>query len=45
MNIFHSHGNFATVRYGTEKIDGLDIFYREAGDPSQQPYEILGKQR
>ncbi|MFC3120794.1 alpha/beta fold hydrolase [Agaribacter flavus] len=26
--------DFDRVRYGYEKVDGLDIFYREAGDPS-----------
>ncbi len=25
--------NFDRVRYGTETVDGLDIFYREAGNP------------
>lgn len=29
------------VRYGTEKVDGLDIFYREAGDPSQKAIVLL----
>ena len=29
------------VRYGTEKVDGLDIFYREAGDPSQKAVILL----
>ena len=41
MNISNAKENFATVRYGTEKIDGLDIFYREAGDPSKQPVVML----
>ena len=31
----------STVRYGTEKIDGLDIFYREAGDPSKKAVVLL----
>ncbi|PZD74668.1 Haloalkane dehalogenase [Acaryochloris thomasi RCC1774] len=30
-----------TVRYGTEKVDGLDIFYREAGDPSKKAVVLL----
>ena len=30
-----------TVRYSTEKVDGLDIFYREAGDPSKQTVVLL----
>lgn len=29
------------VRYGTETVDGLDIFYREAGDPSKQAVVLL----
>ncbi|WP_216825112.1 alpha/beta fold hydrolase [Agarilytica rhodophyticola] len=29
------------VRYGTENIDGLNIFYREAGDPSKQAVVLL----
>ncbi|MDF1869371.1 MAG: hypothetical protein P1U30_03185, partial [Phycisphaerales bacterium] len=41
----HNHNHHATesvtqdqsskVRYATESIDGLDIFYREAGTPGQ----------
>lgn len=30
-----------TVRHGTEKVDGLDIFYREAGDPSKKAVVLL----
>ncbi|MBB6429317.1 alpha/beta fold hydrolase [Algisphaera agarilytica] len=30
-----------TVRYATEKVNGLDIFYREAGDPSKQAVVLL----
>ncbi len=29
------------VRYGTEKVDGLDIYYRESGDPSKQAVVLL----
>jgi len=31
----------ATVRYGTETVDGLDIFYRESGDPRNQAVVLL----
>lgn len=30
----HADDNSERVRYGTEKVDGLDIFYREAGNPN-----------
>jgi len=30
-----------TVRYGTETVDGVDIFYREAADPSKQAVVLL----
>ena len=33
--------DLSTVRYGTEQVDGLDIFYREAGDPSKQAVVLL----
>jgi pimeloyl-ACP methyl ester carboxylesterase len=33
--------NANTVRYRTEKINGLDIFYREAGDPSRPAVLLL----
>lgn len=29
------------VRYGTENVQGLDIFYRDAGDPSKQAVVLL----
>ncbi len=29
------------IRYGTEKVEGVDIFYREAGDPSKQALVLL----
>lgn len=29
------------VRYGTENVNNLDIFYREAGDPSKQAVVLL----
>ena len=29
------------VRYGTENVDGLDIFYREAGNPKRQAVVLL----
>lgn len=42
----HNHASIAEqtlfeVRYGTETVDGLDIFYREAGDPSKQAVVLL----
>ncbi|WOO40985.1 alpha/beta hydrolase [Rubellicoccus peritrichatus] len=33
--------NLSQVRYGTEKVEDLDIFYREAGDPSKQAVVLL----
>ena len=33
--------NNSTVRYGTEAVDGIDIFYRESGDPSKQTVVLL----
>lgn len=33
--------DLSLVRYGTEKVDGLDVFYREAGDPSKQAVVLL----
>ncbi len=33
--------NLSAVRYGTEKVDGLDIFFREAGDPSKKAIVLL----
>lgn len=35
------HANFDTIRYGTETIDGLDIFYREAGTPGKPQIVLL----
>jgi len=29
------------VRYGTEQVDGVNIFYREAGDPAKQAVVLL----
>ena len=29
------------VRFGVEKVDGVDIFYREAGDPTRQAIVLL----
>lgn len=38
----HAKESFERVRYGTEKIDGLDIFFREAGNPnSKKPALVL----
>ncbi len=34
--------NYERVRYATEKVDGLDIFYRESGDPkTDKPALVL----
>jgi pimeloyl-ACP methyl ester carboxylesterase len=33
--------NINGIRYRTEKVDGLDIFYREAGDPSKPTLLLL----
>ncbi len=33
--------DLSRVRYATQKIDGLDIFYREAGDPAKQAVVLL----
>jgi len=33
--------SFSQTSYGTERIDGLDIFYREAGDPSDPKIVLL----
>ncbi|WP_086933139.1 alpha/beta fold hydrolase [Agarilytica rhodophyticola] len=41
LNSF-ADSDFERVRYGTEKVDGLDIFYREAGNPrSKKPALVL----
>ncbi len=37
----YAEKNLSAVRYATEKVDGLDIFYREAGDPSKQAVVLL----
>jgi len=34
-------GHLEQVRYGTETVHGLDIFFREAGDPSKQAIVLL----
>ncbi len=31
----------SNVRYGIEQVNGLDIFYREAGDPTKQAIVLL----
>lgn len=36
-----ANNDLTEVRYGTEKVDELDIFYREAGDPSKQAVVLL----
>lgn len=41
INMSHAKEMSSQVRYGTEKVDGLDIFYREAGDPSKQAVVLL----
>ncbi len=38
----YANDNLQGVRYGTEKVDGLDIFFREAGNPqSNKPTLVL----
>lgn len=38
----HANENLERVRYGTEKVDGLDVFYREAGNPkTDKPALVL----
>lgn len=38
----HAGDNLDRVRYGIEKVDGLDIFYREAGNPeNNKPALVL----
>ena len=32
---------FKQVRFGAEKVDGVEIFYREAGDPTNQAIVLL----
>lgn len=33
--------NYKAVRYKTEKVESLDVFHREAGDPSQPAILML----
>ncbi len=37
----YSGKNLSQVRYGTEKVEGLDIFFREAGNPKNQAVVLL----
>ena len=38
----YAGNEFERVRYGVEEVDGLEIFYREAGDPkSKKPALVL----
>ena len=32
----HAQENLERVRYGNEQVDGLNIFFREAGDPNRE---------
>lgn len=41
LNVVASVQDQSRVRYGTEKVDGLDVFYREAGDPSKTAVVLL----
>lgn len=36
-----SEHNFKEVRYGAETVDGVNVFYREAGDQSKQAVVLL----
>ncbi len=38
---YHKMNEMSQVRYGTESVDGLDIFYREAGNPNKQAVVLL----
>ena len=40
-SITHAKENLDHVRYGKENIDGINIFYREAGDPSKKAVVLL----
>ena len=40
-SITHAKENLDRVRYGKENIDGINIFYREAGDPSKKAVVLL----
>lgn len=36
-----SHGDVSEIRYDKEKVEDLEIFYREAGDPSKPTLVLL----
>jgi len=40
-SITHAKENLDHVRYGKENIDGINIFYRETGDPSKKAVVLL----
>ena len=40
-SVIHAEENLDRVRYGKENIDGINIFYREAGDPSKKAVVLL----
>lgn len=40
-NVLHAQGDLDKVRYGKETIDGVNIFYREAGDPTKKAVVLL----
>ena len=40
-SITHAKESLDHVRYGKENIDGINIFYREAGDPSKKAVVLL----
>ncbi len=37
----YSSKSFNQVRYGSEEVDGLDIFFRESGNPKKQAVVLL----
>ena len=39
--VTNADDNYDQVRYGTEKVGNVDIFYREAGDPKKQAVVLL----
>jgi len=42
VTVAHTQENLERVRYGTEKVDGINIFYREAGNAkSEKPTLVL----
>lgn len=41
VSAMHDDTNLHEVRYGTEKVGDLDIFYREAGDPAKPAVVLL----